>query len=74
MRLERNHKTVTKSSGTHRAVLSDEYLTSLFLCLLHFSPLCCFCFISSFYFDLDFIIISFASAQSIYREQKNVKQ
>lgn len=38
MRSELNHKTVTKSSGAHRAVLGDEYLTSLFLCLLHFSP------------------------------------
>lgn len=74
MRSELNHKTVTKSSGAHRAVLGDEYITSLFLCLLHFFPLCCFCFIGSFYFDLDFIIIYFASSQSIYREQKNVKQ
>lgn len=74
MRSELNHKTVTKSSGAHRFLLSDEYLTSLFLCLLRFPSLCCFCFICSFYFDLYFIIIYFASSQSIYREQKNVKQ
>lgn len=40
MRSELNHKMLTKSSGAHRAVFSDEYTISLFLCLLHFFPPC----------------------------------
>jgi len=71
MRSELNHKMLTKSSGAHRAVLSDESTISLLLRLLHFFPMCWFWFICSFDFDSYFIIIYFhLLVLSLFAENK----
>lgn len=79
MRSELNHKMLTKSSGAHRAVFSDEYTISLFLCLLNFFfPHVLVLVYLQFLFDLYFIIIYFhLLVLSLFTENKrmhNVEQ